>query len=448
MSAEAKGSAEGRRGHPRWVAVLLVLGTIITLLAVFSIWANRQALNTDNWVSTADRLLANEHVDEQLSNFISEQVFEHVDVEKKLEEELPPKLSGLAGAAAGGLHSLAPQVALRVLESPRTQALWSEANRLAHEALLRVLDGGSGAVSTENGTVTLNLRPLVEEVGEQVGASELGEKLPPEAGKITILHSNELSLAQEIVKLVRRLPIVLTLLALLLFAGAIWLAEPRRKALRSVGICFVVAGVLALVLRAIGGHYVVDALASTDTVRPAAEAVWSIGTSLLVTVASSTIAFGILVFLAAWLAGPTSLATALRREAAPYVRAQRATAYLAAAVVFLILIVWQPVVAFGKPLGMLILAILLAVGAEILRRQILRDFPHAEHGEIGERLKGSVTGLFRGRGATDPATTKVEELERLATMHRQGDLSDDEYAALKAEVLGGASTPGAEPGHA
>lgn len=383
----ANKDARGASGHPRWVTTLLVLGTIVTLLAVFSIWANRQALNTDDWVNTSGRLLADKHVDERLSAFIAEQVFANVDVEAKLEEALPPKLAPLAGAAAGGLQGLAPQVAERVLESPHTQELWSAANRRAHEALLKVLDGGGENLSTEGGDVILNLRPLVEQVGERVGVSELGTKLPADAGEITILHSDELSTAQKIVKLVRRLPIVLTLLALLLFGLAIFLAGPgrRRRALRSVGVGFLVAGVLALVLRSLGGGYVVDGLVKSESVRPAADAVWGIGTSLLVTVASSTIAFGLLVFLAALLAGPTRYAVALRRLASPYVREYRGSAYAVAAAVFLILVAWAPVQAFRRPLGMLILAVLLAVGAEILRLQILREFPGPERSAGPER---------------------------------------------------------------
>jgi hypothetical protein len=362
-------------GHPRWVTALLILATIVTLLAVFSIWANRQALNTDEWVNTSDRLLANEHIDERLSAFIAEQVFAQVDVEAKLEEALPPKLAPLAGAAAGGLQGLAPQVAERVLESPHTQEIWSAANRRAHEALLKVLNGGGENISTENGNVTLDLRPLVEEVGERVGATELGAKVPADAGRIVILKSDELSTAQKIVKLVRRLPVVLTLLAFALFGLAIFLAGPgrRRRTLRSVGVGFVVAGVVALVLRSLGGSYVVDGLVKAESVRPAASAVWGIGTSLLVEVASSTIAFGVLVFLAALLAGPIRYAVALRRLAAPYVREYRGSAYAAAAALFLLLVAWAPVHAFRKPLGMAILAILLGVGAELLRRQIVDE---------------------------------------------------------------------------
>ena len=131
-------------------------------------------------------------------------------------------------------------------------------------------------------------------------------KFPPDAAQLTILKSDQLSAAQDIAKLVRKLPIVLTLLAFLLYGLAIYLAGPRRRqALRSVGFGFIVAGVLSLLLRGVAGNAVVDALAGNEAVKPAVEAVWSIGTGLLVTVAVSAITFGILVVIAAWLAGPT-----------------------------------------------------------------------------------------------------------------------------------------------
>jgi hypothetical protein len=448
MSGPADKSDGSRRGHPRWVAVLLVIGTIFTLLAMFSIWANRQALNTDNWVSTSSRILANKQVDERLSNYLAEQLTANEPVKTKLEEELPPRLQPLAGVVATGLRSLAPQIAERALESPKVQALWATANREAHERLLEVLDGGGSAVSTENGEVTLNLSHLVEEVGNDVGiGAGAAEHLPPNVGRLVILKSDQLSAAQKGAHLVRELPIVLTLIALLCFAGAVYLSPRRRKALRTVGLCFVLVGVLVLLLRTIGGNVLVNAVVANPAAKPAVHAVWGISTSLLKSIATSTIAFGLLVFLAAWLAGPTGIATALRREAAPYVRAHWAVAYGAAAVIFLILVAWAPVQAFHKLIGILLLAVLLAIGTEILRRQTLSESPDAAPTDLGARMKDRAGGLFSGWGgsAPDPATQRVEDLERLAALHRSGDLSDGEYATAKAELLGGAGPAGPSP---
>jgi hypothetical protein len=391
----SKATTAGQKsGHPKIVATLLFFGTLLAVVAIFSIWANRQALNTDNWVDTSEKVLQNPEVQSQLSDYVAAELFANVDVEAELAKALPPQLGALAGPAATGLSQLAPQVAERALATSQVQALWAEANRAAHESLLEVLDGGGKTVSTEGGQVTLDLGSLLTQVGEQIGVGDaIASKVPPEAGRLTILESDQISTAQSVAKGIRGLPIVLTLLVLVFYALAIYLAGPRRRqALRSAGLGFVAAGVLALLLRGLAGTEVVNTLTANEAAKPAAEAVWEIGTSLLVTVAASAIAFGVLVFLGAWLAGPTKLATDLRRTAAPHLRSQPGAAAVVALAVFIALVAWAPVAAFHKPLGFLLFAILFAAGAEILRRQALREFPGTPGGGAGDRPSTQAKG--------------------------------------------------------
>ncbi len=459
MEAAAR-AATRRSEHPRAVAALLVLATLITFVGIFSIWINRQALNTNAWVNTSDQLLENKAIESQLSTFLANQLFANVNVQAELQKALPPKLAPLAGPAAGGLHQLAPQIAEKALGNPKVQGLWSDANRAAHETLLKILDGGGSTVSTTGGQVTLSLGSLVAQIGGQLGVGNLASKIPANAGQLTILKSNQLSAAQSIAQLIRRLPIVLTLIVLLLYGLAVYLAGPRRRqALRSVGFSFIVAGALALIVRSISGGYVVDALAKSASVRPAAQAAWSIGTSLLVTVADSTIAFGILIVIGAWLAGSTRAALALRREASPYVREHRAGTYGAAGVLYLALIAWAPIAAFRKPAGILLFALLLGLGTEFLRRQILREFPDTSTGQLGDRIRergrglstalgarrapqGAVASTGAGGSVGSPEDTKVDQLERLVSLHESGDLTDEEFASAKAEVLGSSTGHG------
>jgi len=75
--------------------------------------------------------------------------------------------------------------------------------------------------------------------------------------------------------------------------------------------------------------------------EPAVRTIWSIGTELLDQIAVATIGYGVVMVLAAWLAGPTRVATATRRAVAPYWRSP-VIAYSGLAVVFLILLWWAP----------------------------------------------------------------------------------------------------------
>jgi hypothetical protein len=436
-------AAEIERPHRKLVALLLVVATVLTFIAIFSFWVNRQAMNTDNWVNTSSKLLENEEVRTQLSTFLVNQLYTNVDVEAELLKALPPQAAALAGPAAGALRDLAQQLAERALGTAKVQELWAKANRVAHEHLLKIIDGGGSFVSTGEGEVTLQLGALVSELAEEVGVpGNVQEKLPEGAAELKILDSDQLSTSQKIAKAIRKLPVVLTILLLLLYGGAIYLARGRRReTIRATGFGFIVAGVLVLLLRSIAGNNITDSLAATASVKPAVEATWDIATSLLVTVAVSAVVFGIIVVVGAWLAGETAPATALRRESAPYFRESQAAMYGIAAAIWLALIAWAPVAAFRKPFGILLFAVLFAIGTELLRRQTLEEFPDQPHRPLGSGLRDwwgarsrSETGNDAGASHT---SSQLDELERLSALRKEGALTDAEFDTQKQRLLAG-----------
>ena len=88
----------------------------------------------------------------------------------------------------------------------------------------------------------------------------------------------------------------------------------------------------------------------------------------------SILAYGILIVLAAWLAGPTSWATSVRRTIAPHLREPR-YAYGGLALLLVLLFWWDPLVATDRLVPSLILIALAVLGTEVLRRQVIREFP-------------------------------------------------------------------------
>ena len=145
-------------------------------------------------------------------------------------------------------------------------------NREALKQFLRIINGGGSAASTNGGVVTLNLHAIVDQLAASLGvekqvnagvsklqantgtvkagASQLGITLPASAGQIVILRSNQLKAVQDIVKLIKGLAIVLPLVAIALFALAVWLSKGRRrKALRTTGWCFVGIGLFVILDR-------------------------------------------------------------------------------------------------------------------------------------------------------------------------------------------------------
>jgi hypothetical protein len=100
------------------------------------------------------------------------------------------------------------------------------------------------------------------------------------------------------------------------------------------------------------------------------------------------------------------------------------------------LILWAPVVAFHKPIGLILLAVLMVLGTEALRRQTAAEFPDAGFGGLGERMRASVPGRRTAEPPVAPRESKIDQLERLTALRDNGALSEEQYEAAKAEVLG------------
>jgi hypothetical protein len=458
------------RRHRVLVGALLSLAVVIGIFAMVAVWVNRQALNTDAWTKTSGRLLEDKKIQAAVSAFMVDELFTNVDVAGQIRQALPPQAAAVAGPVAAGLQQLAGQVAPKLLAAPRVQEAWRTANRTAHKELLSVINGGNTAISTDNGEVVLNLRSLVDRLAATLGVSDqvaaarsklqgpagatarstvqqkLGVTLPPTAGRVVLMRSEDLKLAQDVGSAVRHLAVVLTALTLILFALAVWLAQGwRRVAFRSTGWCFIGLGVFVLLVRRVAGNAVVDGLVTSDSVKPAAHSAWTIGTTLLYDIGIAMFAYGVVFVVAAWVAGSTRPALALRRELAPALRFHLASVYGAAALLYLLLVAWGPTAAFRKPLGVILFAALVVLGIELLRRQVAREHPDVERGESGARMRERLAGAsskLSGRSkpaaaAPDPAAERLKDLEALAALHDRGVLSDEEFNSEKVLILNG-----------
>jgi hypothetical protein len=471
----AANEARPTRTRRTIATALVVVASLLAFLAIFAVWLNRQALNTDNWTRTSSRLLEEPVIRDQLAGRLTDELFASVDVQAALQDVLPPRAQMLAGPAANALRTQAEKQARRALERPDVQALWADANRAAHQELLAVLNGGGTTVSTDQGRVVLDVSQLLAELQARVGVGgRLRKVLPASASHITLVESSELGTAQDVVRILRPLPVVLIVASLALVAIAIAIAPGwRRRAVRAYGIGFVAAGAAALLGRSLAGDEFVSALASTAAAVPAVTAVWTIGTSLLVNVAVAAIAYGVVMVFGAWLAGPTSWATTVRRTIAPYLR-EPAIAYAGLALVVAVLVWWAPTPAWRNAVMLLILVGLLIAGVEALRRQVIREFPDATRADAarryrerwertvawsrrrGEHLRASTSRATQsasaalsstreaagGRGSSAAAEdARLEQLERLARLRREGVLDDDEVRAEKERILREAGAP-------
>jgi hypothetical protein len=356
---------------------LVAVASLLAFVGLFAIWIDRQVFNTDNWTSASSQMLEVPAIRNETAAYLTDQLYKNVDVEGEIRDALPTRLQPLAGPAAGFLRDRVEMRAREALARPDVQQLWEKANRTAHEQLLQVLDGGGNVVSTQNGTVVLDLKALLDDLEQRAGfGGRAAAVLPASAAQITVLESDQLDTAQSVANVLDGLPIVLVALSLALFAAALLLApDYRRRSLRGYGIGLLTAGVGALAVSAWVGDLLVDNLSKTASTETAIRGVWDIYDTLLLQAATATIGYGAVIVFCAWLAGPSSWAVAVRRPIAPYLR-NWMIAYGALAVIVLVTIAWwAPTPATRNPVTAILLAGMLALGLEGLRRRTAKEFP-------------------------------------------------------------------------
>ena len=423
--------------------VLVAFASLAAYVAVLAIWTDRQVLNTENWTESSSRILESPAVRERVGTVLVDRLYANVDVETQLATALPDRLDPLAGPAAGALRGLAEQAAREMLARPRAQGAWEQANRTAHELLIRTLEGGGPVVGTEEGAVILDLQALLTELDERLGVGgRLAGRLPDQATQLTLMESDQLAAAQDLFKLLEALPVVAVVLSLGLFGAALLIAPGRRRRTVLVyGAGLVAAGGLALATASILGDAIVAGLVRTEAGVPAARDVWTVATELLDEAAAATIGYGALLLLGGWLAGPSAPARGLRRAGAPYLR-EPVQAYAGfATLAALVVLWWAPTPATRSPLTAIVLVLLAAGGFEALRRQACREFPDAERRPLASELRARIERVVGRRRAEPSAQGSIEQLERLARLRADGVLDDREFNAEKSRILERSGAP-------
>jgi hypothetical protein len=352
-------------------------------------------------VNATSDVLANPDVQQVLSLYVVDQLYQNVDVSATLQERLPPQLASLAGPISAAIRVPAQEAVQRLLASPKVQEAWATANRQAHAALVRVLEDKTNVGSTANGVVTLDIGSFVKQLGQTLGlpASVL-DKIPPDAGQVTLVKSERLHNAQKIVRGIRVMSAFLFLVVIGLYALAVLLAKDKRRTIRNIGWALTLCGIVLLLVKRAVTRYVVSLI--DPPFQHAGRAVILIETSLLKQLAWTGVVYGLAVVLWAVVAGPSRVGTAVRKFLAPVFNAPAWGVAGGAAVVFLLILLWAPAPNPQSGLRILVLALLFAGGIVGLRRRTLAEFPDASFSDVTDLFSRAWT---RSTRRFRPATT-------------------------------------------
>ena len=305
---------------PRWRrvvgAILLIVGCVLVPLSLSAVWVRNTLLDTDNYVSTVGPLASDPHVQQAVANRVTDALVDDASVEQKISSALPPRAAFLAAPLADGVRSAVERATLRLAQSNRFETFWERANRRAHEALVNVLTGGGGRVTTENGAVAVNVEEIIANVQQRLDARGItifdDVQVPPDKQQLVIVQSDDLEQVQGLVDLLQTIAWVIPFVALACFAAAIGLSGNRRRTIFRGALGVAVAVAVELVLLKAGRNLYLEAVTTNRSTPGAAGSVWDQLTSFLRTSGLTVIALALVIAFVAWVVGPSSAAASVR----------------------------------------------------------------------------------------------------------------------------------------
>ena len=372
-----------RRRRSVLAGISLVLACLAILVASVAVWSHQVAFNTDRFTALAGNALDDPEVIDPLSARISAQVVDALDVQSRLENVLPDRVTAIAGPVTLALQDGLTRRLETLLAEPRMQQALTRTLSFAHERVMNLLRGQAQAVTDLDGQVVIEVYPALlvalqelqtagiigadvqlpdpatsEPPGVIRGVLEnrLGVTLPADFGTIPIMSVEQLQTAQTVVKAFDIVVIVLIVLAVALSVLAIWLAARRPRMVVFLAIGTVIAFLLARLLT----NAATDALTTAIAAEGLRGAVRSIldatladfrGWALLILIALGIVA------IAAWYWSRPATA---RRVSLPEFRTERAIERIGLALIALV-VLW---VAVG--LEVALLAAVLFVALELI----------------------------------------------------------------------------------
>lgn len=319
LAGAGDGGAKGHRGH-RWLSITCaVLAGIMLLASVVTVWARRTMLDTDQYVATVAPLAQDENIQNAVAARVTDAVAEELDFESIAEEALPEDAAVLAGPIASGAESLVNEVVVGVVQTQAFERIWEDANRLAHESVVKIMTGDSDEgdlVSAAEGKIVLDLAPLADQVLELLGdtfGTDLTEQVDTDDLPIefTLVESADLADAQDALRIFDAVSWLTLILALAFLVGAVMSAEQRRLGFRRLGLAVVISMVIAGLIYTFARNEYVSGVAELPN-PDAAKATFDILTRFLPRAIRVLLFVGVLTLIGVWVTGPSDTAAKVR----------------------------------------------------------------------------------------------------------------------------------------
>lgn len=326
MSEQAVTQAAEKRWGARSIASLLIfiLATVITIPALVGHWGHRTVIDGERYIETVGPLINQPEIQEALATTVTDAVIAKVDTENQVDTLLGSLFPNanftgqLAGPIAAGINGLIGELVTRFIASDQFATVWIELNKAAQKGVVRVLEGGDGGVVQLKGDeLVLDTSTALQTIQQYLvdsGITVAGNITIPDTDRqIVLANTPALAQIRTIYGLTSPILQWLPLILAIMFGAAILLARRRARTTVATGIVLTASGIVLLFGLSAGETVFTNQLAGTPW-EPASTIFWSTLLDYLVTGTWALIALGLVLVVAGWFGGRTSLAGKARGQ--------------------------------------------------------------------------------------------------------------------------------------
>lgn len=335
LSAVKQRAQRPETPHPKrraLVGTLVVLSCISLLFSTLTLWSQQTFLNNDaRWAEIVGPVGRDPAVVNAVSAYVADQVVTALQVQQRAQNALPERAQFLSVPLTDAVRQYTQKGVARAMQTEQFQQAWIVVNNAVHTEVVAALRGQSENITVSGGVVTLNLLPIITEglhtirgqiegllppqvtlpdprsteqvqQGIQRLSQALGVQLPANFGQVTLFQADQLTTAQQIVRLIDLFAILLPLLTLVLLIATLWLSVDRRRTLIQLGIGIAITFALAKIGIAVLQQTIASSIAN-PTAKDIVDPVIARALSYLVTSTTWLLVFGLVVALVAFLVG-------------------------------------------------------------------------------------------------------------------------------------------------